>query len=75
MIVPPGTTQTAPYTDYTYALTGQHSLEFSTDDLAHQGFTHKNLYHDGIVETWTFGQGTSGYFVTAPDGNHVSEWT
>ena len=39
MIVPPGTTQTAPYTDYTYALTGQHSLEFSTDDLAYQGVT------------------------------------
>ena len=73
MIAPPGTTQTAPYTDYTYQLTGEHALEFSTDDLAHQGLTQKNLNHDGIVETWTFGQGGSGYAVTAPDGNHVTE--
>jgi RHS repeat-associated protein len=75
MIVPPGTTQNAPYTDYTYQLTGQHALEFSTDDLAHNGLTEKKLNHDGIVDTWTFGQGTLGYSVTAPDGNNLSEFT
>jgi YD repeat-containing protein len=73
VIAPPGTIQTAAYTDYSYPLTGQHSLAFTADDLTHNGIMQKNLNHDGIVDTWTFGTGTSGYAVTAPDGNHVSE--
>ena len=69
VIGPPGTIQTAAYTDYSYPLTSQHSLTFTADDLTRQGITQKNLNHDGIVDTWTFGGGT----VTAPDGNRVSE--
>lgn len=75
VIAPPGTIQTAAYTDYTYPLTSVHSLDFTADDLAHQGVTQKNLNHDGIVDTWLFGTGTSGYSVESPDGNDVSEFT
>lgn len=74
VIVPPGSTQTAAYTDYSYPLTSLHSLAFTADDLTRQGITQKNLNHDGIVDTWTFGIGSTGYSVSAPDGNNVSEW-
>jgi hypothetical protein len=74
VVAPPGTIQTAAYTDYSYPLTSEHSLTFTADDLTRQGVTKKDLHHDGIVETWTFdGTGGSGYAMTAPDGNHLSE--
>ncbi|HKV34161.1 MAG TPA: LamG-like jellyroll fold domain-containing protein [Pyrinomonadaceae bacterium] len=74
VIAPPGAIQTAAYTDYTYLLTSTHSIDFSADDLSRQFLMQKNLNHDGIVETWTFGSGTGGYAVNAPDGSGVTDW-
>lgn len=73
VITPPGTIQTAAYTDYSYELDSSHDLLFSTDDLANTGVSQKKLYHDGISDTWTYGIGATGSSVTSPDGNNVTE--
>jgi hypothetical protein len=73
VITPPGTIQTAAYTDYTYELDSTHSLQFSTDDLANTGVTQKKLYHDGISDTWTYEIGQTGSTVTSPDGGSLTE--
>ncbi|HEX5832789.1 MAG TPA: hypothetical protein VFY34_02995, partial [Pyrinomonadaceae bacterium] len=74
VIMPPGTIQTAAYTDYSYELDHIHSLLSSTDELANTGVSQKKLYHDGISDTWTYGIGPSGSSVTSPDGSSLSEW-
>ena len=73
VITPPGTIQTAAYTDYSYELDSNHDLLFSTDDLANTGIAQKKLYHDGISDTWTYAIGQAGSIVTSPDGNDVTE--
>ena len=73
MIAPPGTIQTAAYSDYTYSLTSSHSLDFSTDDVANQSIIEKKLTHDGVVDTWTYGVAEGGASVVSPDGNNFSE--
>ena len=73
VIVPPGNVQNSAYTDYTYELNSNHSLQFSTDDLANQGIAEKKLYHDGGVDTWTYTIGETSSTVTSPDGSSFSE--
>jgi len=73
VITPPGTIQTAAYTDYSYELDSVHDLLFSTDNLASTGISQKKLYHDGISDTWTYEIGATGTNVTSPDGNNVTE--
>lgn len=73
VITPPGTIQTAAYTDYSYELDSAHDLLFSTDNLASTGIAQKKLYHDGISDTWTYEIGALGTNVTSPDGNNVTE--
>jgi YD repeat-containing protein len=72
VITPPGTIETAAYTDYAYELDGVHSLQFS-DDLANQSVAQKKLYHDGTSDTWTYEIGQTGTTVTSPDGGSLSE--
>ena len=73
VITPPGTIQTAAYTDYSYELDSLHSLQFSTDDLANQGIAQKKLYHDGTSDTWTYAISDTTSIVTSPDGNNFAE--
>src|ERR1700752_5200365 len=73
VITPPGTIQTAAYTDYSYELDSNHSLQFSTDELANTGITKKKLYHDDNSYSWTYEIGQSGTNVTSPDGGTFSE--
>ena len=73
VIMPPGTIQTAAYTDYSYELDGAHELLSSTDDLANTGVSQKKLYHDGTSDTWTYEIGQTGSTVTTPDGGSHTE--
>ncbi|MFN2404941.1 MAG: RHS repeat domain-containing protein, partial [Pyrinomonadaceae bacterium] len=72
VIVPPGDVQNAAYTDYKYELNANHAL-MSTDDLANQGIAEKKLYHDGVVDTWTYAIGETGSTVNSPDGSNFTE--
>jgi RHS repeat-associated protein len=73
VIMPPGTIQNSAYADYTYELDSNHSLQFSTDDLAAQGISQKKLTHDGTFDIWTYAISETGSTVTSPDGNNFSE--
>lgn len=73
VIVPPGTVQTAAYTDYTYGLDHNHDLSFNTDDLARQSIGEKKVTHDSITETWTYSISDYGTLMTSPDGNGLNE--
>ena len=74
VISPPGNTATSAYADYVYGLNSTHSLLSSNDDVANNNIGEKKLYHDGIVDTWTYAISDFGTSYSAPDGDWLTEW-
>lgn len=74
VISPPGNVANSAYADYLYTLNSTHSLISSADDVANNNIAEKKLYHDSIVDTWSYSISDFASSMLAPDGSWVSEW-
>jgi hypothetical protein len=68
IVMPSGAT-----VDYTYSWDGIHFLT-NPDDAPRESLGTKTLTHDGMTDTWTYGNNPGAGGVTNPDGSEIIEW-